>query len=125
MLLTCCRRQIKEKSRAKNPVNALHNKLQIQKNNNIDIVKEKNIEIFDRLKIEIHNINRLRLDEEKLQMLADQCNRDKMDIIGITETNIGEKEEKWLNTRHLGYESFWSKREEDKNKGAGVGILIR
>ncbi|CAG8835398.1 36220_t:CDS:1, partial [Gigaspora margarita] len=97
------------KSKTGNPVNALHKKLQIQKNNNIDIVKEKNIENFDRLKIEAYNINGLRLDKEKLQRLADQCNINKMDIIGITETNIGEKEGKWLNTRHLGYASFWLK----------------
>ncbi|CAG8799734.1 17654_t:CDS:2, partial [Gigaspora margarita] len=50
--------------------------------------------LLDILKIGVQNINRLKLDEEKLQMLADQCNRDKMDIIGITETNIGEKKVK-------------------------------
>ncbi|CAG8643501.1 7737_t:CDS:2 [Gigaspora margarita] len=36
-----------------------------------------------------------------------------------------EKEGKWLNTKHLNYASFWSKREEDKNKGADIGILVR
>ncbi|CAG8812348.1 34314_t:CDS:2 [Gigaspora margarita] len=80
-----------------------------KENNNIDEAKEKNIENFNRLKIEVYNINRLRLDEEKLISLADQYNKDKMGIIGITETNIGEKEEKWLNTKHFGYASFWSK----------------
>ncbi|CAG8802237.1 15811_t:CDS:2, partial [Gigaspora margarita] len=84
----------KGKSKAGNPVNALHNELQTQKNNKIDIVKKKNIENFDRLKIEVHNINELRLDKEKLQRLADQYNRDKMNIIDITKTNIGEKEGK-------------------------------
>ncbi|CAG8675954.1 24127_t:CDS:2 [Gigaspora margarita] len=82
-----CNKQIKEKSKAGNPGNALQNKLQIQENNNIDIVKEKNIENFNRLKIGVHNINGLRLDEEKLL-------KNKIDIIGITETNIEEKEGK-------------------------------
>ena len=57
----------------------MYNKLQLQtqENNKIDIVKEKNIKNFDRLKIEVHNINGLRLDEEKLQRLADQCTETK------------------------------------------------
>ncbi|CAG8811849.1 30523_t:CDS:2, partial [Gigaspora margarita] len=70
--------------------------------NSVD--ERKNIENFDRLKIGVYNINGLRLDEKKLQR---------------------EKEGKWLDTKHLGYASFWSKCEEDKNKGAGVGILVR
>jgi len=51
------------------------------------------------------------------------------DIIGLCETNITEKEGKFLNKQvlnPLNYQAFWSKtNEKKKNKGRGVALIIK
>ena len=64
------------------------------------------------------------MNEQKLIALANLGKEEELDIIGIAETNIKEKEGKWIQTKQQGYVSFWSSKEEDKLKGSGIGVLV-
>ena len=48
----------------------------------------------------------------------------KIDILGLVETNVLEKEGKLMLRKVQGYYGFWSSADEDKVKGSGVGIII-
>lgn len=47
-----------------------------------------------------------------------------IDIMGINESNITEKQSKFLLKRSSEYVSFWTSAEENKIKGSGVGIIV-
>jgi exonuclease III len=77
------------------------------------------------IKITCHNINGLKTRGWKLENLLGWAEEEEIAFLGITETNITEKEGKILvhnlNTRFKGY---WTSAASDKKKGSGVGILI-
>jgi hypothetical protein len=72
-----------------------------------------------------HNINRLKTKGWKLENLLGWAEEEEIAILGITETNLAEREGKFLlhktTERYVG---FWSSAAEDKKKGSGVGLLI-
>ena len=49
-------------------------------------------EIKKRINIAIHNINGLKENRYKLEILVDKLEEEKYDMVGIVETNISEKE---------------------------------
>ena len=63
---------------------------------NIDKNSEGTIETinYESLKIGFHNINRLKLNEQKLLILANWGKDKELDIVNITETNINREEDK-------------------------------
>ena len=72
----------------------------------------------------MHNINGLRSNNQKIESLYQWLLDNRIDIIGLAETNITTKEGSFL-TKNLGnYRSFWSNANPDKKKGSGVGLLI-
>src|SRR5260364_369720 len=119
MLLIFATGELKNLGKANYLTNALHipNNLETRE----DIAGK---DCFESLKIGFQNINGLILNQQKLLALADLGKEENLNIIGIAETNISEKEGKWINTNQQGYVSFWSSKERDKNKGSGVGMLV-
>ena len=66
------------------------------KKHNIDKNSKRTIETinYESLKIGFHNINGLKLNEQKLLTLANWGKDKGLDIVGITETNINREEGK-------------------------------
>ena len=80
---------------------------------------------FSTLKLGTHNINSLKVNSHKLDMLLDQMREENIDIIGISETNISERQGKFLIPKDSDYIGFWAKANENKIKGSGVRLVIR
>ena len=72
----------------------------------------------------MHNINGIKGNSYKIQEFLDYCNGQKLNVVGITETNIKKKEAKFLELQKEGYKDYWSSAEQDKHKGSGVGIIV-
>jgi len=77
------------------------------------------------IKIACHNVNGLKTKGWKLGNLLDWAEEEEIAILGVTETNLTEREAKFLtyNTskKYIGY---WVNAVEDKKKGSGLGILV-
>ena len=58
------------------------------------------------IKIREHNINGIKGDYMKVEQLAEYGKSEGYNIIRIIETNIGEQEGKWVNTKEYGFASF-------------------
>ena len=63
-------------------------------------------------------------DFAKVERLAEYCKDEHFNLVGVLETNIGEKDTKWMQKDIIEYESFWTDTEKDKSKGSGVGLLV-
>ena len=72
----------------------------------------------------MYNINRIKGNSTKLELLVEQASRERVDIIGINKTNIKEQQGKFMLKKELNYISFQISAEEDKNKDSGVGLII-
>ena len=83
-----------------------------------------NVYNFRTLKIATHNINRLKANSYKLDILIDYAIEKNIDIIGINETNILEQQGKFLVNKESRYIGFWTGADRNKIKGSGVGLLI-
>jgi len=82
---------------------------------------------WDTLKISTHNINGIKNDKLKLFNMVNWAREKDIKILGISDTNIGKKEGKWINDRELkdmGYTGYWSNKDQ-KIKGSGVAILVK
>ena len=79
---------------------------------------------FRTLKIATHNINSLKTNKFKLDSLISFAAEEKIDIIGINETNIIEQQGKFLVKKESNYIGLWTGANENKIKGSGVGLLI-
>ena len=88
-------------------------------------LKEKWKEGKKELKLACHNINGLKTKGWKLENLLSWAEEEEIAIMGITETNLTEREKKFL-TYAAGkrYVGFWTNAAEDKKKGSGIGIVI-
>ena len=65
-----------------------------------------NVYNFRILKIAIHNINRLKANSYKLDILIDYIIEKNIDIIGINKTNILEQQGKFLVNKESRYIEF-------------------
>ncbi|CAG8854160.1 31980_t:CDS:2, partial [Gigaspora margarita] len=72
------------------------------------------------LKVGFYNINRLKLNANKLQAIVEWSKEESFDAIGLAETNILEKEGHWINIKHFGYHGFWMNKKENKSKVKAV-----
>ena len=72
----------------------------------------------------MYNINRIKGNSTKLELLVEQASRERVDIIGINETNIKEQQGKFMLKKESNYISFQILAEEGKNKDSGVGLII-
>ena len=82
------------------------------------------IEVRKSIKIAAHNINSLKGNRHKLEILADKFEKEDYDMIGILETNIFEKEGYYIIRYRENIDSFWTDTEKGKSKDSGVGIII-
>ena len=88
-------------------------------------LKEKWKEGKKDIRVACHNINGLKTRGWKLENLFGWAEEKKITIMGITETNIAEKEGKFLlYSQDIQYKGYWTSAAIDKKKGSGVGILI-
>ena len=72
-----------------------------------------------------HNINGLKTQGHRLEFLSSWAANERIDLIGIAETNLKEREAKFLAKNLRDFSSFWSSAAPDKYKGSGVGLLVR
>src|SRR6266480_5333300 len=81
-------------------------------------------EIRKRIKIAVHNINGLKGNRHKLEILVNKLKEEKYDLVGIVKTNISEKEGQYITSYREKIDSFWTNAEKRKNKGSEVDILV-
>src|SRR4051812_2461534 len=94
-------------------------------NNNISNNIKKNRE-WDILEIATHNINGIRGDRLKLLNLLKWEKKEKIKIMGISDTNIDSKQGIHINKNkieHLGYKGYWSSR-ANKTSGSDMAIFV-
>ena len=60
-----------------------------------------------------------------MEALLDWAEEEEISVVGIVETNISNKEAKWLVGKDKQYLSFWADADAKKKKGSGIGVLIR
>ena len=92
----------------------------------INHIKEnvKAIEVKKSIKIAAHNINGLKRNRHKLEILVDKFEEEEYDMIGILEMNILKKEGYFITRHRENIDSFWTNAEKSKSKGSGIGIII-
>ena len=77
------------------------------------------------IKVACHNINGLKTKGWKLENLLSWAEEEEIAILGITESNLTEREGKFLtNNTKRRFIGYWASATEDKKKGSGVGILV-
>jgi hypothetical protein len=90
------------------------------------LLKEKWKEGKKEIEVACHNINGLKTKGWKLENLLGWAEEEEIAILGIIETNITEREGRFLtHAASKNYIGYWSNAAEDKKKGLGVGILIK
>ena len=57
-------------------------------------------------------------------MLIDWASKENIDLVGLNETNISERQNRCSMSKQNSYLGIWTDTEEDKKKGSGVGLLI-
>ena len=76
-------------------------------------------------KIASHNINGLKTKGWKLGNLIEWAESEEITILGITETNMSEREGKFLaHGLNMRYKGYWTSAAQDKKKRSDIGILI-
>src|SRR5437868_8252789 len=73
-------------------------------------------EIRKRINIAVHNINGLKGNRYKLEILVDKLEEEKYDLVGIVETNISEKEGQYITSHREKIDSFWTNAEKGKTR---------
>ena len=96
--------------------------MDIDKQNQISPKTIYNNLIFSQIKIRFHNINSIKGNYYKAQELIELRTSTNLNIIGITETNIQEKEGRYIKINRKNYFTYWSSSKKEKHKGSGVGI---
>ena len=83
-----------------------------------------NVYNFRTLKIATHNINGLKANSYKLDILIDYAIEKNIDILEINETNILEQQGKFLVNKESRYIEFWIGANRNKIKESKVSLLI-
>jgi exonuclease III len=86
----------------------------------LDSIRKSNLE----LNIACHNINEMKSNNHKMELIHEWALDNKIDILGLAETNISKKEGFFIAKDLDKYRSFWSDSNATKKKGSGVGILV-
>jgi exonuclease III len=86
----------------------------------IESIRKSNLE----LNIACHNINGIKSNKHKIELVHEWVLDNKIDILGLAETNISKKEGFFIAKDLSGYRGFWSDSDAMKKKGSGVGILV-
>ena len=74
------------------------------------------VEDYWLLNIATHNINRIKGNSIKVEILLEWARQEKIDIIGINETNMTERQNKFSMNRQVNYVGIWADAEENKKK---------
>src|SRR5437868_5490897 len=82
------------------------------------------VEDYQILNIATHNINGIKGNAIKVEILLEWARQEKIDIIGINETNMTERQNKFSMNRQVDYVGIWADAEENKKKGSGVGLIM-
>ena len=79
---------------------------------------------FKTIKLDTYNINRLKVNSYKLDVILDWVLVNDIDILGINKTNIAEQQGKFMIKKDSNYVGFWTEASESKIKGSGVEVVI-
>ena len=82
------------------------------------------VEDYQILKVALHNINGIKGNFTKLELLLDWAYKENIDMIGINETNTTGRQNNFNLKNQGNYLGLWSDAEENKKKGSGVSLLI-
>jgi exonuclease III/ribonuclease HI len=83
------------------------------------------VEDYRTLKIATHNINGIKGNMDKLEMLLEWASKESIDLIGINETNTTERQNNFSLNKQEDFLGIWTDAEENKKKGSGVGLIIK
>ena len=86
----------------------------------IESIRKSNLE----LNIACHNINGMKSNKHKIELVYEWAIDNKIDILGLAETNISKKEGFFMLKDLIRYREFWSDSDTVKKKGSGVEILV-
>jgi len=88
--------------------------------------KEKGVvvEDFQTLKVASHNINGIKGNSIKLELLLDWARKENIDMIGINETNTTGRQNIFNLKNQDNYLGILSDAEENKKKVSGVGLIL-
>ena len=73
-------------------------------------------EIRKRINIAVHNINGIKGNRHKLEILVDKLEEEKYDLVGIVKTNISEKESQYITSHREKIDSFWTNAKKEKTR---------
>ena len=82
------------------------------------------VEDYRILNIATHNINGIKGNAIKVEILLEQARQEKIDIIGINKMNTTERQNKFSMNRQVDYVGIWADAEENKKKGSGVDLIM-
>ena len=85
---------------------------------------DENQEDFRTLKIATHNINGIKGNSVKLELLLEWAKKEKIDLLGINETNTTEIQNRHRLKNQNDYLGIWTNAEENKKKGSGIGLIM-
>jgi len=86
----------------------------------IESIEKSNLE----LNIACHNINGMKSNKHKIELVYEWALDNKIDILGLAKTNISKKEGFFMAKDLSRYRGFWADSDASKKKGSGVGILV-
>ena len=86
--------------------------------------KNKVLEDYRTIKIATHNINGIKGNASKLELLLEWASKENIDMLGINETNTTERQNKLYMSRQKEYLEVWTNAVENKKKGSRVGLVI-
>src|SRR5439155_17388028 len=81
-------------------------------------------EDYQTLKVALYNINRIKGNFTKLELLLDWAYKENIDMIGINETNTTGRQNNFNLKNQSNYLGLWLDAEENKKKGSGINLLI-
>ena len=82
------------------------------------------VEDYQILNIAIYNINRIKGNAIKLELLLEWASQEKIDIIGVNKTNTTERQSKFSINRQEEYLGIWIDTKENKKKGSKVNLIM-
>ena len=95
---------------------------QIQEDNN-NLLNNNNNDKNNLIKIAIHNVQGIKNNKIKQEMIFQEIINNKYKIVGLTETNINYSIGKYLNRFNKNYQ-VWTNKESYQKLGSGVALII-
>jgi hypothetical protein len=114
----------------RNLINGHHSSLRNRESRKGTEFSERNYQVRRKeedacIRIACHNINGIKQNKQKIDLLHEWIQEENIGICGIIETNIMSKEGRFLLNKESNYMSIWTNANPLKKKGSGIGLLVR